>query len=177
MTKVLRLLQVDQLTWSTISYQELPGRVLTVLFAYGIMAWNRFGLLGVTAPRAPIRLVLIGIYSWLALAAIFWLTARMSAPGSIPPKDAAVAASVVHIPLVALGFFMAIVAGFARILGPGTVLAVVVVGLWMPALVARAMRDVAGLRWSRAVPFAALIQLGWVVGTGRHLHAQVGHLL
>ena len=173
----MRLLQLDDLTWSTIGYQELPGRFLTVLFAYGIMSWNRFGLLSFTEPRAATRLVLVGIYTWIALAAVLWLTGRRAATPVVPTKDAAIAACVIHIPLVALGFFMAIVAGFARILGPGAILAVIVVALWMPALIAPAVHDLADLPWSRAVPFAAVVQLVWLVGTGRYLHDQVGHLL
>ncbi len=177
MTALLRLLQIDDLTWSTIRYQELPGRVLTVFFAYGILAWNRFGLLSFTAPRAPVRFLLIGFYSWVAIAGVLWLAARRTSPGTVRPKDAAIAASIVHIPLVALGFFVAIVAGFAQILGPGVILAVVVVGLWMPALLARAMHDLVGLPWARAVLPAVVIQCVWLAGTGRYLHGQVGHLL
>lgn len=177
MTKTMRLLQLDDLTWSTIGYQELPGRVLTVFFAYGIMAWNRFGLLSFTAPRAPVRLVLIGIYSWAAIATVFWLAARRIERGTVQPKDAAIAAAIVHIPLVALGFFMAIVAGFARVLGPGTIVGIFVVGLWMPALTTRALHDVGGLKWSSSLVVAALVQILWLVGTGRYLHNLVGHLL
>ena len=64
MSRLGTLTQLDHRTWSTISYQQLPGRAMTVLFAYVIMAWNRFGLLGFVAPRAPVRLVLIGVYVW-----------------------------------------------------------------------------------------------------------------
>jgi hypothetical protein len=85
--------------------------------------------------------------------------------------------AIVHVPLVALGFFVAIVAGFAQILGPGAVLAVVVVAMWMPATLTRSFTEVAGLQLRHALPAAVAVQLVWLVGPGLFLHGQVGHLL
>lgn len=172
-----RLLQIDGLTWATIEFQHLRGRTLTVLFAWGIMAWNRFGLLSFAAPRAPLRLILVGVYSWLGLAAAVWVASSLAGSAIVRMRDAAVATAIVHVPLVALGFFVAIVAGFARILGPGTVVAVFVFALWMPALLYRAFREVAGLERSYAAATAVVVHLAWLAGPGNLLRTQVGHLL
>jgi len=81
------------------------------------------------------------------------------------------------VPLVALGCFVAIVAGFARILGPGAVLAGFIYVVWVPLLLWRAFGEVAGLR-SAAAAVAALATHGlWLLGPGWYFYNQVGHLL
>jgi len=177
MSRVGTALQLDERTWSTVSYQELSGRIMTVVFAYGVLTWNRFGLITLSEPRQPVRFILIGIYSWMAIALVIWGASNWGTRGRVRLHDAAVAASIAHVPLVALSFFMAIVAGFARILGPGAVLAALTFALWMPALLAHAFRHVAGLSWPVALGSAAVLQLTWLATTGRYLHQQVGHLL
>ena len=72
---------------------------------------------------------------------------------------------------------MAIVAGFARILGPGVVLALITFGLWMPALLMRGFQHVAGLRRGLALSAASIVQITWLATIGRYLYRQVGHLL
>lgn len=171
------LLQVNHLTWETIGHQQLRGRTMTVLFAYGVLAWNRFGFLTFSAPRAPMRFLLLGVYAWLALAAAVWLASRLSPQGPATLRDAAVATAISHTPLVGLGFFMAIVAGFARIHGPGVIMAAFVFALWMPALLARSFHDIARMPWIQAIGAAVVVQLVWLATLGRHLNDQVGHLL
>jgi len=168
-----RLLQWDETTWSTVEYQEFPGRAMTVFFAYAIFIWNRFGILSVSSPRAPLRFLLIGLYSWMALALIAWFASQRT----IHFRSAATATAIIHIPLVALGFFMAIVAGFARILGPGFILAVLVVCLWMPALLVRLFSVMAGWRLRDSIVGAILVQALWMLGPGWFIYRQVGHLL
>lgn len=174
MTALGRLLQVDALTWSTIPYQQLRGRAMTVFFAYAMLAWNRFGLLSFTSPRASTRMVLVGIYSWLALALLLWVAGRAA---ELSFRDAAVSTGIAHVPLVALAFFMAIVAGFARVFGPGLVLAIVVGFAWMPVLLIRALHDMAKWSWPKAALGGTGLQLLWLVTAGRYFYDQVGHLL
>ena len=170
MSRVGRLMQLDDTTWHTIEYQEVPGRILTVLFAYGILVWNRFGLLTFTSPKAPARLFLIGIYSWLALAAIVWIASRQQ----VRWRDAAIATAIAHVPLVGLAFFMAIVVGFARINGPGVIFAIFVVGMWMPAILARTFRDLVGWHPPKALLAAIGLQTLWILGPGLFLLSQLG---
>ena len=168
-------MQLDKTTWDTIEYQEVPGRILTVIFAYAILVWNRFGLLTFTAPKAPARLFLVGIYSWLALAAVVWLASRWHR--QVRWRDAAIATAIAHVPLIGMAFFMAIVVGFARWTGPGVFVAIFVVGWWMPALLFRAFRDLVGMEPPKALLAAIGLQALWIVGPGLFLHSQVGHLL
>lgn len=171
------LLQINQLTWSTVGHQQLRGRTMSVLFAYGVLAWNRFGLLTFSAPRIPMRFLLYGVYAWLGLALVVWLASHLSSKGPATLRDAAVGTAIAHTPLVGLSFFIAIIAGFARIFGPGVIMAIFVFAFWMPALLARSFHDVARLPWAQSIGAAVVAQLVWLATLGRYLNDQVGHLL
>jgi len=170
-------LQTSERVWRSLEYQQLRSRGLTVLFAYVVLAWNRFGLISFSTPRAPMQLILVGVYGWLGMAALIWLASQLLSDWKIDFHRAAVATAIAHVPLVFLAFFMAIVAGFARLTGPSAVVALLVAGLWMPALLTRGFHDGGGLRLKPALAAAVVTQLIWTATVGRYLVDQVGHLL
>ena len=184
MSELGRSLRLDRSQWETIRADQLMSKLIMVVIAYLILAVNRFGILGFTAPKAAVRLVLVGVHSWLLLAGFLWLVGRFGsspAGSSSPPRPtlpmAAVAVGTAHAPVLGTAIFIAVVAGFAQLQGPGWVAAIVLVGMWMPALVVQATRSITGLEKSQAIALGLGLYLVWLATTGRYLHAQVGHLL
>ncbi len=77
LTGPARLLRVDRATWAR--YQAVGGlgsAVLITMGAYAILAFDRFGIQGLLAPRATVRILLMGFYGWLWLAGAAWLVGR-----------------------------------------------------------------------------------------------------
>jgi hypothetical protein len=177
MSGLANALRLNAASWRDLRNDELGSKALTVVFAYGLMAFNRFGLIAVLSPRALLRMLLIGFYGWLGLAAVGWFFARSSNDTTPSARLAAVATGVVHSPLIALGIVTAFVGGFARIQGPALIAAWLLVGLWMPALLAWAYRRLSDQPWSRVLPVSVGAYAVWLVTVGRHMYDQVGHLL
>ena len=186
MSDLGRSLRLDSSHWETIRADQLLGKLIMVVIAYLLLAVNRFGVLGFTAPKAAVRLVLVGVYSWLILAGFLWLVGRYaSSSSSSDPSGqprptlpmAAVAVGTAHAPLLGTAIFIAVVAGFAQLQGPGWIAAIVLVGLWMPALLVQATQAITGLARNQAIALGLGSYLVWLATTGRFLHAQVGHLL
>ena len=69
-------LRIDPGTWTRVQVEHLHRRILTVLGAFVLAAWNRFGAQGFLGPRAPLRMLLIGLWGWIALSVVVWLVAR-----------------------------------------------------------------------------------------------------
>jgi len=175
-------LRADEGTWSRVQAETLPSRALTVLSAFGLAAWNRFGAQGVLSPRAPIRMILTGIYGWLALSLVLWLIARRreqfnSGTVLFSLQRTAASVAVAHFPLIILGFYIATFGNFIRTPVPGLVLAAIVFALWIPALLGRAMRHLADVDTFTAMGLIAVPYVLWLAWIGRYLHLQVGHLL
>lgn len=175
-------LRVDQGTWSRVQAETMPRRLLTVVAAFLLAAWNRFGAQGFLGPRSPARMVLTGIYGWLALAILIWIIARRREP-AVPGTElsslqrAAAAVAVAHFPLIILGFYIATFGAFIRTPLPGTVLAVAVFAVWVPALLGRAMQHLTDVDRVAAFGLIVLPYALWLAWVGRYLYLQVGHLL
>ncbi len=175
-------LRIDTGTWSRAQAETLPRRTLTVVGAFALAAWNRFGAQGFLGPRAPIRLMLTGLYGWLALTFVIWLVARSreaSVPGSATYtlQRTAAAVTVAHFPLIILGFYIATFGAFIRTPVPGTLLAVAVFAFWIPALLIKAMQHLVDTSSTTALLLIAVPYLLWLGWIGRYLFVQVGHLL
>jgi hypothetical protein len=182
MSRFRIFLRVDNGTWSRAQADTLPRRMLTVVAAFVLAAWNRFGSQGFLGPRSPARMVLTGLYGWLALTVLIWFIARQrepAVPGTEPfsLQRAAAAVTVAHFPLIILGFYIATFGAFIRNPLPGTVLAVVVFAVWMPALLGRAMQHLTDVETVTALGLVAVPYLLWLAWIGRYLYLQVGHLL
>ena len=68
MTRFPIFLRIDPGTWTRVQVETLNRRVLTVVAAFALAAWNRFGAQGFLGPRAPIRLLVTGIWGWLLIS-------------------------------------------------------------------------------------------------------------
>lgn len=167
---------------------SLKPAAALVLGAWVLMAWSRFGAQGLTAPRVAVRFVLVGLYGWLALAVLVWAAGRLAdqllaRPGGGPEGAGPELARIVqftglaHRPLIILGFVIQFAAVLLRLQGPGLVLAIAALGLWMPAMLVAAVTSAFAVGPLRAALVVAGPYLAWLATAGRFLNQQVGHLL
>ena len=182
MTRFPIFLRIDPGTWTRVQVETLNRRVLTVVAAFALAAWNRFGAQGFLGPRAPIRLLLTGIWGWVLISVVVWFFAsRVDEDLRNDPlyglQRAAVAMTVPHFPVIIVGFYIATFGAFIRTPIPGLILATAAVLAWIPALYVRAMQHLTGADTKTA----ALTMLGpyvlWLVTVGQYLWRQVGHLI
>jgi hypothetical protein len=85
-----------------------------VLVGAGILALTRLGGLVVDAPRAVLRLMLVGVWGWVGLSVAIWLTitATSGSAGARPGLVHTLAiAGIAHAPVVALGMVVFVSAG------------------------------------------------------------------
>ena len=178
LTATAKLLRLDPDTWRNLAATgTFAGSALVAIGAYGILAFDRFGVQGITDPRATVRLLLVGFYGWLWLAGAAWLIAQV-AVGSIVgfPRVLRLYGNA-HLPLVVVAITIQIFAVFAQALGPALVVGVFSVLFWMPAMLTGATRQAFGVETKRAMVIVAGPYLIWVLTAGRWLFSQVGHLL
>ena len=154
---------------------------LTAGGAWLILAWNRFGFQGISAPRAVTRFILVGIYSWLAVAIVCWLAAvlldrfgssseaQATSTGSLPdPIRILRVTGMAHQPL--LVFAVTLQIGQALpIPWITTVFAVLFVLAWMPAMLCAALASALGRSFVQAIPIAAVGYLVWLLTGGRYM--------
>lgn len=160
----------------------LPYRgLITVVAAWALLAWARFGSQAIEGPRAVLRFLLVGVYAWLLQAFVVWVTGlaaeRTGRAGPRPdPTRALQFTGLAHQPVVILG--LAVQLGAVVPLPIlFTALAVVALLGWLPGQLVTAMASAFGRldRWSLA---AAVLAYGaWAVLAGRYLLDRVGHLL
>lgn len=182
MTRLPTFFRTDPGTWTRIQVETLPRRTLTVLGAFALAAWNRFGAQGFLGPRAPVRMLLIGIWGWLILSVVVWLIARTRSEQLRDDplyglQRSAAAMTVPHFPVLILGFYMATAGAFVRTPIPGLVLAIVFFVAWVPALYARALQHLTDVDTKTATLAMVGPYLLWLATIGRYLWQQVGHLI
>ena len=175
-------LRIDVGTWTRVQVEHLPRRMLTVFGAFMLAAWNRFGAQGFLGPRAPLRMLVIGFWGWLALSFAVWLIARtvdedLRSDPLYGLQRAAVAMTVPHFPLFILGMYIGTFGAFIRTPVPGTILAVLVFVAWIPLLYVRAMQHLTDVTTSKAVLLMVLPYALWLATVGIYLWDQLGHLL
>ncbi len=182
MTRFPIFLRIDPGTWTRVQVETLNRRVLTVVAAFALAAWNRFGAQGFLGPRAPLRLLLTGIWGWLLLSVVVWfLASRVNEDLRNDPlygiQRAAVSMTVTHFPVIIIGFYMATFGAFIRTPIPGLLLLAVAVFGWIPSLYIRAMQHLTGVD----LKAAAVAMIGpyvlWLATVGQYLWRQVGHLI
>lgn len=179
------ILGVSARSWDRARGGDLGPPVFTALGAWLIMAWNRFGLQGLAAPRAAVRFILIGFYAWMGLALLLWLASRViarptsgSGPPSEPdPKMLIRLSGLAHRPLVIIGLVLQVTGFFLPTAGVGLVIAVAGLALWMPAMLVGAVVWARPRPVGQALAVVAVPYFVWLVVVGRFLDSQVGHLL
>ena len=178
LTSTARLLRLDPETWRSLAGTgSFGGAALVAVGAYAILAFDRFGVQGVTDPRATVRLLLVGFYGWLWLAGAAWLIARLALGAETRFTTVLRLYGNAHLPLVVVAVAIQVFAVVAQTLGPALLVGAVAVGFWMPALLVGATRQVFALDVRKAVLVAVGPYLVWVFIVGRWLVSQVGHLL
>ncbi len=180
LVRVLRPLRLDASTWLPPRRATVVGAAVASISAFTLLALNRFGGQGIATPRAPVRFVLTGFYSWIALAGLLWLSARFTnhSNGSFQTLRQFVTLSgAAHFPVIVLGLVLFVSVGLFQLVGPGLVAAVFVFAFWMPAMLVAGTKWVFGLRIGRAMGVVAVPYLAWLATTGRYVLSLVGHLL
>lgn len=178
LTSTARLLRLDADTWRNLaSTGSFAGAALVAIGAYALLAFDRFGVQGVTDPRATVRLLLVGFYGWLWLGGAAWLIARFALPSGAAFPVVLRLYGNAHLPIVIVGIAIQIFAIVAQMLGPALVVAGFAFAFWMPAMLVGATRELFGLDTRRAVIVIGGPYLVWVVIVGRWLTTQLGHLL
>ena len=157
MTFASYALGLDRGRWVRLNRVSLWPAMALVVAAPVVMAWSRFGGVAVDAPRAFLRMVLVGVWGWLGLGAAIWLIAKLvrsstglanqSRPAPIERTVALV--GFAHAPVLLLAVVI-LVAASSYLFDLGPLIGVAVV----------------------ALPYGV-----WLATVGRHLLQQVQHLL
>lgn len=166
--------------WDGVDVAALERGGATVAGGWLLLAFARFGIPVVTQPRAPVRFVLVGVYTWLAMAMLVWLLGRLGAAvgrsGPAPDLTRSLQfTALAHQPLVVLGSLL-LVGQVVPVIWPFTVIAALTLGVWLPGMLVASMISAFG-RFDRSSAGAgALVYLLWAGVAGRYLVARVGHL-
>lgn len=176
-TAVARLLRLDETTWARIDQiGSLRSAAVIAVGAYAMLAFDRFGIQGVFAPRAVARLLLAGFYGWLWLAGASWAFARLTLRSDARPGYVVQLLGQAHLPLLLLGITIQMTSVALRWTGPGGWAAAFVALFWFPALLVAAARMAFGVGTGTAFAVVAGPYALWMLIVGRYLRTQVGHL-
>ncbi len=169
--------------WRTITSEMFFVGAFTAFGASFVLAFNRFGGLLLDSPRQFVQLALYGIWGWLFLGTSIWFTGRLVVDrvGSNADQPSFIktltTVGFAHRPLLILGAVMFFSTGLLQINGPGLVVAVLALGLWMPALLALSVQHSRYIPLTNALVAIAAPYALWLVIVARHILSQVSHLL
>lgn len=172
-----RSLRIDRGTWRWLdSDASLRGSAAMVAGAYVVLAFDRFGWPDF-ALRATTRMVLIGFYGWIWLAAASWVAVRLWAGTRPSLADHVRLTGHAHLPMLVVGLLVWVFSVMMNIGGIWQWPALFAGSFWMPAMIVNAVAAASGLSLRRAalpglVPYAV-----WAAAVGRYLWLQVAHLL
>lgn len=172
-----RALRLDAAAAERMSSGTMSGAAAIVLGSYLMFAVDRFGFLGFLSPRATVRLMLSGLYGWLALTAAIWLIVRLL--GKRPVSIEAVLRVVgrAHFPLLMVAIFIQVFGVLLQSSGVAVWPALFGGLVWMPATLVLGLAAATGLSRGTAVLVIAGPYAAWALVIGRHVWLQVGHLL
>ncbi|MEM7326411.1 MAG: hypothetical protein AAF531_25220 [Actinomycetota bacterium] len=195
-------LTVDR--WAAVAQASPFRATLTVVGAWLILAWNRFGFQGVEQPRVMIRFALIGVWGWLGLTAVIALVVLVLRPLIVAGGDEARAAdhvangTVPRWPDVAgrllqvsgLSHVALLVLAIAIQIGQAVpiplivpLLTALVLLAWFPGMLVIATTEAVlrqGRGIARPVTITAVVvpvYVVWLATVGRYLVEQLGHLI
>lgn len=178
LSRVAQALRLDPAAWERFSRQKTPFSAgVIAMGAYALVAWDRFGFQALVAPRASARVLLIGFYGWLGLAALSRLVGRRLTGRQVDLIDAIRLYGVAHMPLLAVAVAAQAFGVMFELAGPGRVVAGFAATVWLPGQLLAATRALFGVGSSRAAAIVAVPYLAWVGLVGVQLARQIGHLL
>jgi hypothetical protein len=179
MSAALRWLGLDAARWERVGPHSLWSATALVVVSSSLLALSRFGGLVTVAPRPFVRLVLVGVWGWIWLAASVWLVATIVARSMprMPLRTAFATIGLAHVPLLAVAVVVLVAAVMLQLLGPGLVTAVFVVAFWFPAALVTGVAHGWGASIARSAAIVAGPYAVWLFVVADHLSRQVGHLL
>lgn len=169
--------------WRSITADMFFVGAFTVFGASLVLAFNRFGGLLVNSPQRFAQLLLFGVWGWLLLGAGIWFAGRVVVDrvGSNADQPSLVktltSVGFAHRPVLMLGAVLFISTGLLQITGPGLVVAVIVFGVWFPALLTLSVQHSRYIELQDALMVVVVPYVLWLLIVGRHLVNQVAHLL
>ena len=168
---------MDQDTWRWLeSEASLLGTTSLVVTTYTLLAVDRFGW-PIDAPRATVRLILLGVYGWLGLALSSWAIARIVKRRPVGPLTLVRLAGHAHLPILPIAAMVLIFAVNLDIVGIWRWSALFAGTVWMPAMLTRAVSAGAEVGLREAAMIVTLPYAAWVITVGLHLWSQLAHLL
>jgi hypothetical protein len=187
MNVAARYLGLDAARWARVGVVSFWPAVAWAMAASLLLAFNRFGGAAVDAPRAFLRMALIGVFGWLGLATAIWILASQVSAGlddhrTTPRSVAAlertfIAVGLAHAPIVVFGLVIFVAAGLLQLLGPGLATALFVYLFWFPASLVMATASTFRVGYPRAASLVILPYALWYLTAGQHLFTRVEHLL
>lgn len=184
MDAILRWLWIDRDRWERVGPESVASAAAVVAVFAGLTSFVRFGGLVTDAPRAFVRLTLVGIWGWILLATTiagsavaFRVAVARGESATDRLRRAFAIVGRAHLPLLVL-VGVTIVAGiFLQLSGPGLLVSVFVIGVWLPAALVTGVRAATGAPWWSATAVVAGPYALWFTVIARHLLEQIGHLL
>lgn len=181
MTVALRWLGLDEATWAQLGPRSWRTAMAVVVVASGMLALNRFGGLVTVAPRAFVRVTLIGVWGWIGLSLAVWIIAWIIA-GVVGRRRPSLGHTLgvvgwAHVSVAALGGVVFVAANVLQLLGPGRMAAMFVLAFWFPAAMVAGVGPAFEVGFGRALAIVVLPYLAWFWIVALHLLDRVEHLL
>lgn len=173
-----RWLRFDRLTWARFRVTARFGSAAVIVVgAFSFIAWDRFGFQAVVAPRASFRILLLGLYGWIGLAGLVWLLGRWLVGDDTEWRVVLKLFGIAHVPVVLVAVAAQVSGVLFNFNGPGWIVAVFAVLVWMPGQIVGATRESFDIDSGRAAALCVVPYLVWLSIVGWFAIRQVGHLL
>ena len=182
--------------WAAIPIAAPTKAAATVIGAWLVLAWNRFGFQGLAQLRVMLRFVLIGVYGWLGLVALTWLGHRLLSARRTGERQSGWGGAEAQrlLQVIGLSHIALLVLAIAIQIGQAIPIPFVVPALtafalliWFPGMVIAAVTQTTGRTDSQLLSdgrsamasllISAVACLLWLLVVGRYLFDQLGHLI